>query len=67
MLNYSKLAWVIVFMFNFEALLVSTYNFVIMDDGFTFPEILEGKYGLPLTVCDVFLFNMNPFGIILVF
>jgi hypothetical protein len=54
-------------MFNFEALLVSTYNFVIMDDGFTFPEILEGKYGLPLTVCDVFLFNMNPFGIILVF
>jgi hypothetical protein len=66
-LDYSKLAWVIVSMFNFEALLVSTYNFVIMDDGFTFSEILERKYELPFTICDIFLLNMNPFGIILVF
>jgi NADH:ubiquinone oxidoreductase subunit 2 (subunit N) len=43
--------WVIISMFNFEALLVSIYNFVIMDDGFTFFEILEGKYGLSLTIC----------------
>jgi hypothetical protein len=66
-LDYSKLAWVIVSMFNFKALLVNTYKFVNMDDGFTFSEILKGKYGLPLTSCDIFLLNMDPLGIILVF
>jgi hypothetical protein len=66
-LDYSKLGWVIVSMFNFEALLIRPYNFVIVDDGFTYFEILEGKYEFPLTTCEFFLLNMNPFGIIFVF
>lgn len=38
----------------FEALLINTYNSIILDDGFTFFEILEGKYGLPLTTYEFF-------------